>query len=300
MAVVAGVLFVPFETETGEHDLVAAEDSTPTTVPPTTAPYVPPTTVTSAVPEPTVPATTVATIPPDLVFSATSETLSIEVTIRPGAGLTGELLRFETKVTDTAGGRFATGGTFGDDGSMLEPRLHVHCDEGASGSTQTTTKTYVEDHAYRVAGAYLVEAVAVSADCGRERRRVHVSQSITIGPGVVLANGPLPIEPEAIPEPVNGRDPSLVYVSATAMDGDGYVREIVVDWGDGTPPAAIPFPLAECTDPGSTYPFSSVGESLSHQYASSGMKTIIITATSSGCDGTDIQTASTTETVTAP
>ena len=290
----------------GNATLVASDTATTTTtalvtVPPTTEPYIPPTTEPPIAPVVSVPPATVPPrLPPTLRFAATSGSLHVDVEVTPGAGVTGDLLRFVTKVTDNEGGVFALGGTYGDDNRSFRPQLSLSCKEGAEPSSSPSSKEFVNEHAYRVAGVYRVEVIAVSGGCGRQERRVTAFESITIAPGPNLANGPQLVVPTAIPEPLSGRDPSLVYLTATAIDADGFVSRLVVDWGDGSAPSVLDFPLSDCHDPISTFPTSNVGETLTHDYATSGSHTVTITGTSSGCNGGDIQTASSEATVTAP
>jgi hypothetical protein len=81
-----------------------------------------------------------------------------------------------------------------------------------------------------------------------------VAQQIVVASGPLLSNGPQQVVAKAIPEPTGGRDASLIYLTSEAYDDDGYVRELRVDWGDGTPADVLSFDTSECKAPMDSWP----------------------------------------------
>jgi hypothetical protein len=96
-------------------------------------------------------------------------------------------------------------------------------------------------------------------------------------------------------------DQTYVTVAARASDPDGYIAGFSIDWGDGTPAERYPGDPMGCRPSASGWPASSLAYLPSnppptHHYSSAGRHAITITATSTGCDGHDPQTAAGTET----
>ncbi len=143
-------------------------------------------------------------------------------------------------------------------------------------------------------------------------------QQIAVLPLVVTADGPYattkqgPEAPTAQLTPVLDATGRGVELEGFASDGDGFVREAVVDWGDGTPATVYPN-RAACREYESGWPMGSplrfgvlpgsLGWSqvtAQHTYAAAGAYSVRVTVVSVGCDGTHEQRASHTLVIQAP
>ena len=84
-------------------------------------------------------------------------------------------------------------------------------------------------------------------------------------------------------------DPGLVYVSAGAVDADGYTSRLLIKWGDGLA-TQFDYSLSSC------HTGDAQAVNASHTYATPGQYTVQLTVTSVACDGNggNPQSASTT------
>lgn len=308
VAVVVLVSFLVLRPGRPRSAQLATEDPGPATTvaaaPTTAVPVTGPTTL------PALSTSTTATVSLPVapkVFAATVESLTIEVTIEPGGAPTAGILTFSTVLTDAAGGVLGLAENFGDTERRTGIDAAIDCAAGSKPSRAESRKTFSTQHAYRKAGVYTINFEAFSGDCGRQPRRARVNGLVTISAGPVLSNGPLSPTIGGIQTPPRDYesggihdDPSLVYLSYEANDTDGYVTQLKLDWGDGTPAVVVSYPLSECHDSPTRWPGSTRREGTSHKYATSGAHTVTITATSTGCDGRNPQTSSTVVNVTAP
>jgi len=164
--------------------------------------------------------------------------------------------------------------------------------------------TFDFQHAYRRPGAFTAKAHVettnyCSPDPATEVRDVTVT--VNVLPGPEPSNGPS--QPSGFLDQTSGsgKDPAFAYTYYTAGDDDGYVSRVSLDWGDGTAPDVIDYPLTDCHDPGTYWPRSLTrSHDGSHQYAGPGTYTARLTVTSVGCDGKDQQTSTTEARVTYP
>lgn len=152
-------------------------------------------------------------------------------------------------------------------------------------------------HGYRRSGTYDVRVLRVILECGEEIPFAGDPLRLTVVPGPATSNGPeLPTSTNCVLNPASfcafpeGR---TVRPFAGLSDPDGYVESAVIDWGDGSAPSEVHFPLAECQDPGGNrYPNNSRQLSVpEHTYAGTGTYTVTLTVVSTGCDGKNVQRA---------
>jgi hypothetical protein len=94
-----------------------------------------------------------------------------------------------------------------------------------------------------------------------------------------------------------GHEADLRWLSVvgTARDGDGWLRPLELDWGDGSPPQVFPeWPRdLACQPTLSGWPLPTqltmaTGSAI-HEYAAPGTYTVTLTAVSTACDGSERQ-----------
>jgi hypothetical protein len=148
---------------------------------------------------------------------------------------------------------------------------------------------YSFTHAYRHPGPYVVRASATKDVADDPADTGHGATPLVVQPGPAKSNGPA--EPRFFPGQFRppGADRRTTHVTGSAGDDDGYVTEVVLAWGDGTTERRT-YDLADCTDPVVTWPSSRhEDERFNHRYRRTGDRTVTVTTTSSGCDGSDRQ-----------
>lgn len=123
---------------------------------------------------------------------------------------------------------------------------------------------------------------------------------------------PLPTTIAVAPYPPNGPalpvvsvrlsaqlpDGTVTVVAGEVQDLDGWIRDVKIDWGDGTPPVSLDMSLdgGPCPMAGGFFPAGSLlslpPDKSFHRYAGPAPRTITVTAASTSCDGvSDRQTA---------
>lgn len=150
--------------------------------------------------------------------------------------------------------------------------------------------TYSWKHAYRRAGVWPVIARATAEGPDAEQRDGVGASTVVVMPGASPSNGPA--EPSGFPgqslPPGGSRRDTTVDVEAG--DEDGFVTEVVVDWGDGRKDRRT-FDLAGCSDLLLTWPSSRTDLlRFTHRYRAVGDRTVTTRVVSKGCDGADTQT----------
>jgi len=94
------------------------------------------------------------------------------------------------------------------------------------------------------------------------------------------------------PAPGHDNDSSYVTLWGQGTDDDGFVRHLVVDWGDGT---TTTFPGdTDCQEAADGWPAGSEADvpydpPPVHHYKTYGDFRITLTAVSTACDGSDVQ-----------
>jgi hypothetical protein len=169
------------------------------------------------------------------------------------------------------------------------------------------------EHAWRHPGTYVVEASVSTWRCDRDRPLATRTVQITlvVKAGQVMSNGP---KQPILDVEIRGRESSsrlMAGVHGAAKDLDGYLTQVEIDWGDGQH-TVIP-PQEKCADgDGRHYPdytllniqdqspSSPPGAGAGHYYEAPGMYTVVVRATSTGCDGQSPQQVSESATVTIP
>ena len=277
----------------------AGPEPTPTTEEITTTTTEAPTTV---LPSTTVVvASTSTTMAPDLHWHAADGSATVDVTVTPGRPKADQFATFTARTHNDHGALINTGIDWGD-GSTLDvglmncdmiaigPDGQQHREGGAAPDAPPADTTDTYRHAYRRTGTYHVTLSYITPQC-EGTRAFAASGDLPVGPGLLLSNGPEP--PTLALSVAQG-------IVATGTDDDGYVRRIVIDWGDGSPKSPHDFPLSGCLDDGRSWPSvrnppgiegrNHFQETIfNHTYAKPGHYIIRGTVTSSGCTGADPQ-----------
>lgn len=174
-------------------------------------------------------------------------------------------------------------------------------DCSATSTSEQATTSYARAGAFK----FLVQALP-SGICGSSGGPgASLTGVIQVAPGSTPAASQGPALPtfmsaSAYGNPTDPVVPGFLKVAATARDPDGWVQLFRVDWGDGTPATSVnaldgvPCVVTANGWPASTIGFMPTNPPASHQYASPGTYNVQITAISSGCNGANQESASTT------
>lgn len=176
---------------------------------------------------------------------------------------------------------------------VVDGDLPLDCeDEDAGGSPDRTTST----HAYRTRGDFEIEvrvrAVGESCDDTETARASFVAEVETGHGGT---NGPaLPAGTFVLRDGGVANGQRQVSLLLSTSDDDGWVSEVVIDWGDGAPVHTVRS-TAGCVDSDDAYPRTeaysrNIPEQI-HPGSSENPTIPAITVRSSGCDGSDVQEA---------
>lgn len=174
-------------------------------------------------------------------------------------------------------------------------------------------------HAYRLAGPWTIRAtLTLSCGLGSANPTFAGAAPMVAAPGASRANGPFGPDAFLVPEPptpvffaprtataggVRALDervePIMVPAEMTsrgkfvfsAGDYDGYLTRYVIRWGDGSKDKVVTFDRAKCQEPIAKqhWPETSVHGTIRHAFKR-GRYTTSITVTTSGCDGSAVQT----------
>jgi hypothetical protein len=172
-----------------------------------------------------------------------------------------------------------------DCGPMVEGQPYGHREE-PPGPTWRGPFTDTFRHAFRRAGTYYAVLTVQHQCAGPDHVANHRLVKIVVTPGPDLSNGRL--APSASGGPVYDQ-PGTFYVDG--YDGDGFVTEVAIDWGDGSPVSRKSFARSACHDPVFRWPDGSGYAQFTHHYATPAPHHAKALVVSAGCDGRDVQRA---------
>ncbi len=158
------------------------------------------------------------------------------------------------------------------------------------GSTNVTSRRQKFTHSYRSPGSYTITATAHVVWPCRAVDEQYVSfettQAISVtGARTTKSNGA--VVPNVSMNAGLGDEPgrdALRVVSA--VDRDGYIQSLSVDWGDGSSPSVATQNMAPCREDKNGWPaLNGENANMHHHYDMAGDFTVTLTAVSVGCDG---------------
>lgn len=150
-------------------------------------------------------------------------------------------------------------------------------------------------HAYRTPGSYAIRVQVITGQCQKtDAETIVVQGEISVRRGATPSNGPLP-------PTVHIEDRRHLYENRASLeaifylgggDEDGYVRRVVVDWGDGKSETLVAAPLSECEELPGQWPSTYLTGREAHHVYAPGTYILTVTVTSFGCDGFEVQSQS--------
>ncbi|HVE63309.1 MAG TPA: PKD domain-containing protein [Mycobacteriales bacterium] len=227
--------------------------------------------------------------------------LEVRAGVRPSEVRAGERVVVRVGVRDGDGALLGLRVAFGD-GQEMSRRFDPRC---GSNRPQQTSETVEVEHTYDAAGAYVIRVTVQTGECGagRERRDSRARVRVLPRDGDRPGNGgalPTARAGQNRPREESAGESHSVEVRVGGADSDGYITKLVLDWGDGTEPTVVAYPLSECRVTDSGYPSSRRTEMLRHSYARDGRYEARLQVVSTGCDGRTEQSGRTATRVLSP
>jgi len=87
------------------------------------------------------------------------------------------------------------------------------------------------------------------------------------------------------------RDPGRIYISARGQATSGYVRRLILTWGDGSEARIFNYPSSSCQAPGGSHTNDVEVADDNHVYSAPSAYTMRLTVLATSCDGTANDTA---------
>ncbi|HVF18628.1 MAG TPA: hypothetical protein VNA14_00090 [Mycobacteriales bacterium] len=218
----------------------------------------------------------------------------VRVGVRPAEPTAGQRAVLVIGVRDGDGVLLDVRVTFGD-GQQASRSFEPAC---RSERPHPSARTIEMPHVYDRAGTYAVTVNVRTGGCGAAPERREVSRRVQVLPrdGARPGNGgalPVARAQQVRPREETAGPTDYVAVQVGGADSDGYVTRMVLDWGDGTDPSVLTFPLSECRPTESGYPSSRRAAVLRHVYANEGTYGATLVVVSTACDGSAEQTGRT-------
>ena len=217
--------------------------------------------------------------------------LHLELSI-PHEVATAEIVEATVRIWDDSGTVSHENVLWGETPGAQFGSLVVDCVETRPAPAENDTR--VLRHSYRAPGTYTIRVQIMSGHCqDTEVETKEVSGTITVVQGGTPTNGPLAPKPHIEDRRALYEAPPLeVAFYLGGGDEDGFVRRVVVDWGDGTGETLVDAPLSGCEETAKLWPSTYLdGHDVKHVYTP-GTYTLTVTVTSVGCGGEDVQTQS--------
>ncbi len=220
-------------------------------------------------------------------WSGVSNGITLTVTMQPASPKAGDTIRFAMEATT---------------GTPTCCQIHIWFGDGfgwPSGLSTDPCSAYdfgrraEVAHTYNAHGRREFMFSAFANGCKGDGPLGTLYGSFDVAPGVSSAQGPsLPIVrfDRTVPLAGHENDPSYLTVVGQAIDSDGYITKMVLDWGDGSPLQTFSGDRGPCRPSLSGWPLESMAifftdPRVFHHYAASGTYRVTLTAYSTGCDG---------------
>lgn len=242
------------------------------------------------------------TVAPAMIATAHgAEGLNLTATLMPGGLATAVVARLDVAVTDDDGSPRVTEIEWGDGvkyGPGYPLAMCPYLSPPPSHPPRAKQPGHVSEtfrHSWRRPGTYTVYVHTRSMlQCIADPPPMETAiatLTVRVTPGASVANGamlPHFDDPQVVPY---DNDPLHVTFNGGLHDEDGFVENVVVDWGDGTPRETVALPDDPCDDGhGTHFPVTDTYAQAEHTYARAGTYPIEVTFVSTGCDGSDAQT----------
>lgn len=230
-------------------------------------------------------------VPPPTTLTGVEGTLSATVRLSPVDTVTAQLVTLQAEARDEAPSVITMGVVWGDSKyGGIPGETIVECNSEPA-TPKVVVKDWTSKYSYRVPGRYPIRVVVTSSGCDRPARTVELTGLVAVSSGAVASNGPQIPRAHVV---VADADESKLHLAA--LDPDGWIRSMSVDFGDGSPPRV--FDYGRCTDPVEFFPGPSERtESASYRYQNPGSYLVTLAVTGSGCDGRHEQSVTSQATV---
>jgi hypothetical protein len=237
-------------------------------------------------------AVTVPYQPGQSSWSGTSNGIGVKVRIEPALPKAGEPVRFVLEATAPTPTCCQLHVWFGDGFGWPTGLEMRECDSHA------LVKRAEVVHTYNAHGRMEIMFSAFANGCVGDGPTGGLYASFDVAPGASSAQGPTPPNVRfdtSVRPPDIANDISYVTVAGMVTDDDGFIKRLVLDWGDGTPAQVLPGDRGECRPSLSGWPLqsmaliSSTSSFITHRYAAPGVYRVTLTAISTACDGSDEQ-----------
>ena len=173
-----------------------------------------------------------------------------------------------------------------------------------SGGLHPVDETFTFRTRYRAAGTQQIDATVntIGSNCVRDatERQWPFSAKVMIPVGSSLSNG---VQPVTLNVGTPAVLSSRITLDASASDPDGYVSGFTINWGTGIPDQYPGGNGANCSSSeygGVFWPAVPGSGTFTSPVLAAGTYSVTVTATTTGCDGKDAQTAQQITTVTVP
>lgn len=221
--------------------------------------------------------------------SSSRGNLHLSLRVHEPAVSTGADAKFTLSIMDSSGSLMDLFVRYGD-GLGFGQGVRAGCEARRSGQRPRPpaplNKTMTLEHPYKRAGVYDVSVEVRTGDlCGPGSRQetARIRGRVGVFGAEATSNGSE--KPQLALAQVPGEDQGMTYIRIRAKDLDGYVSEIRLDWGDGSEPTVLSFPLADCEGPRAGWPNSHRTRVIAHRYPARGPWSGTARLTSVGCDG---------------
>lgn len=224
---------------------------------------------------------------PVAVAASPPAALAVQVTPTSSSAAAGQFVGFQVRVTDGSGILLSVTIDYADGSSSETVRGRAMCRPGRTAGGLDVA--YDFSHAYRRGAVYPVSVTAMTSSCDGAPAETAVGAAAPIVlPGLTPNNGPRAVEADGSEVTPTAQGTA---VEVYGRDADGFVTQMQVTWGDGSSWRRV-YDRADCVDPLLHWPTSSSGVvRLSHRYPDTKKRTVTVTTTSAGCDGTAVQVA---------
>lgn len=229
-------------------------------------------------------------------WSGVSDGVSFSMHADPASPRTGDVVHFSIEISSPDQPCCGLVLLYGD-GFDSGQNNGFPCPDG--GPQSPGTRRFETTHVYNQPGHWEFMLNGLTGNCRTEQKTAVLFGFFDVASGTTSSQGPsLPSFSggPSSPPPGHDGDTSYVTVAGEAIDQDGFITGLVIDWGDGSSPEPQPGDPT-CRPSASGWPLPShvmlMTGSNAHHYSRAGTYRVTITVISTGCDGNEQQLGST-------